>query len=95
MAGMALLSARMLETLAGTVLSKWFTCPIFVTACGPLQETVGNGGRDGTFECADAGNTGNNRTSVVRSCVGSTGKSIFHCVGHVGCAEIPGQILRP
>ena len=50
-----------------------FTCPVFVSVCGPLQSMAENGGRDGTFERADAGNTGNHRT-FVRSCVGSTGR---------------------
>ena len=51
MAGKALLSAWMLETLAGTVLLKWFT---YAAPFNGRRSTVevagaGNNGRDGTF----------------------------------------------
>ena len=62
MAGAILLRSRVQETLARTVLLKWFKCPIFVAACAPLKYTVENDGRHGTFHHGDVGNTGRDGT---------------------------------
>ena len=55
----------MLERLAGTVLLQCPACSIFGPVCAPLENAVGNDGRDSTSALSDGGSVGRDSTFAV------------------------------